>query len=508
MFLAEKTVKNYVSNLLAKLGMSRRTAAPSAADVGVPVVAAVAVVVDRHAQVPQPLGRQPRGLPGVLPHAAGEHQQVEPAGGRRHGRRLPHAAGAGRRRSQAHAASPRAPGEHLAQVPGRAGQALQPGVVLEDVAQLGRATPPCSSSQSSKPGSTVPGRVFITSPASGVKPMVVSTETPPRTAASEAPAPRWQVTIRSSADRPADELGRPPRRVGVARARGSRTGAAPSARSTPAAARRWPRRRQRRVEGGVEAGHRRHVGQQLAAGADAGQRAGLVQRRQVADRAQRPARACRRRRTGPVCRGPPCTTRWPTASTGPQRARNVRQRLQVPLALQPSTVVAASTVPSSSSRLSLRLLDPALTTRTLIARRQVQLQSRTSRQVLAVLGRSSPWCRTYAGARACRSRSRACGADRPQPRHPVDDVDGEVVAVDAVHHAHVERRGRRPLLLVAADVDVRVVGPPVGQPVDQPRIAVVGEDHRPVGGEERVELGVGQPVRVLGRPAAASGRRR
>ena len=34
MFLAEKTVKNYVSNLLAKLGMERRTqAAVFAADV-------------------------------------------------------------------------------------------------------------------------------------------------------------------------------------------------------------------------------------------------------------------------------------------------------------------------------------------------------------------------------------------------------------------------------------------------------------------------------------------
>ena len=38
----------------------------------------------------------------------------------------------------------------------------------------------------------------------------------------------------------------------------------------------------------------------------------------------------------------------------------------------------------------------------------------------------------------------------------------------------------------------------VGEPVDQPRVAVVGEDHRPVGGEQRVELGVGHPVRVLG----------
>ncbi len=42
-----------------------------------------------------------------------------------------------------------------------------------------------------------------------------------------------------------------------------------------------------------------------------------------------------------------------------------------------------------------------------------------------------------------------------------------------------------------------MVGPPVGQPVDQPRVAVVGEDDRPVGREERVELAVGQAVRVL-----------
>ena len=38
----------------------------------------------------------------------------------------------------------------------------------------------------------------MTRPSSGVKPIVVSTERPPATAASDAPAPRWQVTIRSS----------------------------------------------------------------------------------------------------------------------------------------------------------------------------------------------------------------------------------------------------------------------------------------------------------------------
>ena len=45
----------------------------------------------------------------------------------------------------------------------------------------------------------VPLRVDMTSPSSGVNPMVVSTETPPATAHSEAPAPRWHVTVASEA---------------------------------------------------------------------------------------------------------------------------------------------------------------------------------------------------------------------------------------------------------------------------------------------------------------------
>jgi hypothetical protein len=43
-----------------------------------------------------------------------------------------------------------------------------------------------------------------------------------------------------------------------------------------------------------------------------------------------------------------------------------------------------------------------------------------------------------------------------------------------------------------------MVGAPVGEAVDEPRVAVVGEDHRAVDGEQRVEQGVGQAVRVLG----------
>ena len=87
--------------------------------------------------------------------------------------------------------------------------------------------------------------------------------------------------------------------------------------------------------------------------------------------------------------------------------------------------------------------------------------------------------------------------------HTMDGVDSEGVAVDVIEHDHVERRRRRALLFVATDVQVVVVVPPVGQPMNQPRVAVIGEDHRLVGGEERVELVVAAG-RADARSAAAA----
>src|SRR3984893_11940377 len=78
-------------------------------------------------------------------------------------------------------------------------------------------------------------------------------------------------------------------------------------------------------------------------------------------------------------------------------------------------------------------------------------------------------------------------------RHAVDHVADEMEAVEVVAHDHIERRGRRPLLLVAANVDVAVVG----APVDQPGIAVMGKDDRLVGREQRIEIVVGNTVRML-----------
>ena len=45
-------------------------------------------------------------------------------------------------------------------------------------------------------GSSEPARVAMTRPSSGLKPMVVSTERPSRTAVAEAPPPMWHTTRR------------------------------------------------------------------------------------------------------------------------------------------------------------------------------------------------------------------------------------------------------------------------------------------------------------------------
>jgi len=46
-------------------------------------------------------------------------------------------------------------------------------------------------------------------------------------------------------------------------------------------------------------------------------------------------------------------------------------------------------------------------------------------------------------------------------------------------------------------VHVVVVGAAVRQPVNQPRVAVEVEDHRLVDGKQRIEVAVGQSVRML-----------
>src|SRR5712672_2792787 len=55
-------------------------------------------------------------------------------------------------------------------------------------------------------------------------------------------------------------------------------------------------------------------------------------------------------------------------------------------------------------------------------------------------------------------------------RETVDGVDHEVKAVEVVQHRHVEGGRNRTLLLVAADMQVRVIAATVCEPVNQPRV--------------------------------------
>src|SRR5262249_10682503 len=128
---------------------------------------------------------------------------------------------------------------------------------------------------------------------------------------------------------------------------------------------------------------------------------------------------------------------------------------------------------SASTTDSLRLVEPALTTRMPPLIRPDPVADLGI--VLAVLAR--------VGARADPAVAHLlaqAAARLGEARDTVDHVHDEVEAVEVVEHDHVERRRGRALLLVAAHVQVPVVRAPVGEPVDQPRIAVVGEHDRPV----------------------------
>ena len=82
-------------------------------------------------------------------------------------------------------------------------------------------------------------------------------------------------------------------------------------------------------------------------------------------------------------------------------------------------------------------------------------------------------------------------------RYSVQGIDDQTEAIEAVEHDHVERSGRRTLLAVSVYVEIVVVGTTIRQAVDQGGIAVEREDHRPILGEYRVELHIGESVRML-----------
>jgi isoamylase len=71
-----------------------------------------------------------------------------------------------------------------------------------------------------------------------------------------------------------------------------------------------------------------------------------------------------------------------------------------------------------------------------------------------------------------------------------------VISINIVHNGNVER-GDGAFFFVAADVQIIVRGAAIGEPVDQPGVAVIGKNDRFVEGEHGIELGIGEPVRIL-----------
>ena len=65
-----------------------------------------------------------------------------------------------------------------------------------------------------------------------------------------------------------------------------------------------------------------------------------------------------------------------------------------------------------------------------------------------------------------------------QARHAIDRVDRHVEAVGLIADRQLQRGIDAAELLVAAHVEIRVIGAPIGELVNQPRIAVEVEDDR------------------------------
>ena len=175
-------------------------------------------------------------------------------------------------------------------------------------------------------------------------------------------------------------------------------------------------------------------------------------------------------------RVPPCTIRCPTASTGPTPGTPRRPVVRRPGPRRREVLGACHDRVVRVEDAELHAARPG------VDDQNPHRHPRSCRPGPVRGPRGSPH-RSAGCRRGPQPLGRACaGAERapraPRRGHPVDHVHDQVEPVEVVQHHHVERRGRGALLVVAADVDVVVVGPAVGQPVDQPRVPVEGEHDR------------------------------
>ena len=86
---------------------------------------------------------------------------------------------------------------------------------------------------------------------------------------------------------------------------------------------------------------------------------------------------------------------------------------------------------------------------------------------------------------------------RLEARNAVNRIYRQSKAVHLVQDGKLHRRIDVALLLIAADVQIVVICPPIGEPMNKPWIGMEIENDVLVGGEQCVEFAIGQPVRML-----------
>src|ERR1022692_1198238 len=89
--------------------------------------------------------------------------------------------------------------------------------------------------------------------------------------------------------------------------------------------------------------------------------------------------------------------------------------------------------------------------------------------------------------------------DGLQTRNAVDDIDGQVEAIHLVDNRQFQWSIDVALFFISAHVNVLVIGAAVGELMDEGSIGVKVEDYGLVGGKQRIEVAVGESMRMFGR---------
>src|SRR5205823_6192869 len=80
------------------------------------------------------------------------------------------------------------------------------------------------------------------------------------------------------------------------------------------------------------------------------------------------------------------------------------------------------------------------------------------------------------------------GSARSQLRQSINHITAQMKTVEIISDRHVEGGGGSAFLFESAHMQIFMIGPAIGQPVDQGWIAVKGEDNRFVYCEQYIEF--------------------